>query len=105
MFSLFRRKGDSAFEGAGPASDGAGPAVVVYTTKWCPGCQLAKHYLNSRGVAFQEIDIEKVPGAAEQVMKLAGGYRTVPTFVIGGSVVVDWSQRAVDAALAEAGLA
>jgi len=105
MLSLFRRKREPQIEGAGPAAGGAVPAVVVYTTKWCPGCQVAKLYLNSKRVAFQEIDIEKVPGAAEQVMKLARGYRTVPTFVIGGSVVVDWSQRRVDAALTQAGLA
>lgn len=105
MLSLFRRKRESQVEHSAPPQEGPSPAVVVYTTKWCPGCQVAKLYLKSKRIAFQELDIEEVPGAAEQVMKLARGYRTVPTFVIGDSVVVDWSQRRVDAALAQAGIA
>jgi len=85
----------------------AQPQITMYTTQWCGDCRMAKRHLAQRGFTYDEIDIEEVPGAAEQVMAWARGYRTVPTFVIGKRVVVDWNPRefeaAVAAELAEAG--
>lgn len=74
--------------------------VVMYTTSWCPDCRAAKRYLQSKGVAFEEVNIEQTPGAAERVEQWSGGYRTVPTFDIDGVVVVDFNRKALDAALA-----
>lgn len=61
---------------------------------------MAKRHLAKRGLTYDEIDIEVVPGAAEQVMAWARGYRTVPTFVVGKRVVVDWNPREFEAAVA-----
>ena len=79
------------------------PRVIVYTTSWCGSCYMAKRYLRENDIDYQEIDIERVPGSAEEVMSVARGYRTVPTFRIGGTVVVDWDQRAVASALRKEG--
>ncbi len=65
---------------------------------------MAKRYLQQKGISYEEVNIESVPGAAEKVMALARGYKTVPTLIIGDSVVVDWDQRAVASALAREGL-
>lgn len=75
-------------------------SVIMYTTTWCGDCHAAKRYLDSRGVAYREVNIEETPGAAEQVMRWAGGYRTVPTFDINGTIVVDFDRRALDRVLA-----
>ncbi len=75
------------------------PKVTMYTTRWCGSCRLAKSYLASKGIAFAEIDIETSPGAAQLVERWSGGYRTVPTIVIGDRVVVDWDRRSLDEAL------
>ena len=88
---------------AAKATTGDLPDVIVYTTGWCYSCKLAKRYLRDQGIAYQEIDIESVPGAAEQVQAWARGYKTVPTFVIGKVVVVDWNRRTVERTLSEAG--
>jgi mycoredoxin len=77
----------------------------MYTTSWCGSCKVAKRYFQQAGVEYDEIDIEDVPAAAEQVMQWARGYKTVPTMVIGDTIVVDWDRRAVADALAKAGLA
>ena len=69
--------------------------IVVYTTSWCRDCKAAKRFLGERGIAFEEIDIEKRPEAAEIVMKLNGGMRKVPTLDIEGTIV---SGDAFDAA-------
>ena len=85
-------------------SGARGPAITIYTTTWCGSCRMAKSYLNQKGVSFNEIDIDEVPEAAEQVMRWARGNRTVPTLKIGETVVVDWDREAVAAALAAEGL-
>ncbi len=74
--------------------------VIMYTTSWCPDCRAAKRYLSQRCVAFEEVNIEETPGAAERVEQWSGGYRTVPTFDIDGRIVVDFDRRALDHALA-----
>ena len=61
--------------------------IKVYTTSQCPDCTAAKRVLNTRGVAFQEIDIELDDAAAEYVMSVNGGRRSVPTLVLDGDAV------------------
>lgn len=75
------------------------PHIVIYTTTWCPDCRRAKRYLDQRGLKYLEIDIEKVPGAAEQVEQWSGGFRTVPTFNINGRVIVDFDRTILDEVL------
>ena len=58
--------------------------IKMYTTTWCSDCRRAKRFLNERGVAYEEINIQEHDGAAELVMKLNGGKRKVPTFDVGG---------------------
>lgn len=79
------------------------PDVVMYTTTWCPSCRMAKRYFQENEIPYQEIDIEEDPGAAAQVQSWARGYKTVPTFLIGETVVVDWNRGLVERSLREAG--
>jgi mycoredoxin len=54
--------------------------IKMYTTTWCGDCRHAKRFLDARGVAYEEINIEETDGAAERVMSINGGKRKVPTF-------------------------
>ncbi|HUX67994.1 MAG TPA: glutaredoxin domain-containing protein [Terriglobales bacterium] len=54
--------------------------LKMYCTTWCPDCHRAKRFLAERGVAFEEINIESTPGAAELVVAQNHGKRKVPTF-------------------------
>ncbi|HET9865124.1 MAG TPA: glutaredoxin 3 [Steroidobacteraceae bacterium] len=58
------------------------PTIVMYTTNWCPYCERARRLLRSKGVAFEEIDVES---AAEKraEMRARSGRRTVPQIFIG----------------------
>ena len=58
--------------------------IKVYTTRWCGDCQITKTYLDRFGIPYQEIDIESDPEAAEYVMQVNGGRRSVPTLEYGG---------------------
>ena len=60
--------------------------ILVYSAFWCPDCREAKRFLQKHNIPFQEIDIEKTPGAAEEVFKRTGK-RAIPQFVIDGEWV------------------
>lgn len=55
--------------------------LTMYTTTWCGYCRRLKSQLDSAGIAYDEVDVEQVPEAAELVESVNGGNRTVPTLV------------------------
>ena len=55
--------------------------MTMYTTSWCGFCRRLKTQLDREGIGYEEVDIERVPDAAEIVTKVNGGNRTVPTIV------------------------
>lgn len=57
--------------------------VKVYTTFTCPYCHRAKALLEKKGVAFEEIDVTMDPGLREEMVRKAGGRRTVPQVFVG----------------------
>lgn len=66
------------------------PSVVMYTTTWCPSCWQAKQVMDSMRVSYTEIDIGEDEDAAEYVMELNRGYRSVPTLIFpDGSVLTE----------------
>ena len=62
------------------------PAVVMYTTSWCPYCERARRLLARKGVAFSEIDVESAPGKRAE-MQQKSGRRSVPQIFIGDTHV------------------
>lgn len=58
--------------------------VTVYSTTWCPDCHRTKAFLNSKNVAYHEVDIEATPEAATIVAQHNNGKHVVPTLEIGG---------------------
>ncbi len=66
----------------------AGCDVVVYVTQWCGSALAASRFLEEHGIAYREIDIDEDEEAAERVMALNRGYRSVPTIVIDGAQVL-----------------
>ena len=60
--------------------------LTVYTAAWCRDCREAKRFLTKHGIDFKEVDIERVPGAADEVLRNVGK-RAIPQFVIDGKWV------------------
>ncbi len=60
--------------------------LVVYSAAWCRDCREAKRFLERHGIAYTEIDIEKTPGASDEVYRHVGK-RAIPQFVIDGEWV------------------
>jgi mycoredoxin len=75
--------------------------LTMYTTNWCGFCVRLKHGLEHAGITYDEIDIEQVDGAADLVMDVNGGNRTVPTLVFpDGTALTNPSVAEVQAKLA-----
>lgn len=53
--------------------------LTVYTTSWCGFCNRLKTALKAEGIAWDEIDIEADPSAAEFVGSVNNGNHVVPT--------------------------
>ena len=66
--------------------DGAAK-VEIYTTPMCGYCMRAKRLLERKGVNYTEIDLWQHPARREEMLRRAGGRRTVPQIFIGGSAV------------------
>ncbi|MEP7239840.1 MAG: glutaredoxin 3 [Devosia sp.] len=57
--------------------------VQVYGTDWCPYCDAAKSLLESKGVAYEEIDVTDDEARRAEMIQRAHGRRTVPQIFIG----------------------
>jgi mycoredoxin len=67
-----------------------GAKIKMYATPWCGDCRRAKRWFDSHGIPYEYIDIEKDEQAAEVVVHLNGGMRSVPTILFpDGSVLVE----------------
>jgi glutaredoxin 3 len=60
-------------------------AVEIYTSPGCGYCHAAKRLLNAKGVSFAEVDIWEMPSRKPEMIKRAGGRRSVPQIFIGGA--------------------
>jgi mycoredoxin len=57
--------------------------LLLYTASWCRDCRTAKRFLTEHSIPFKEVDIEAVPGAADEVLANVGK-RAIPQFVLDG---------------------
>ncbi|VVB56700.1 putative Thioredoxin [uncultured archaeon] len=80
---------------SGPAP---APVVEVYSTPTCPYCVMAKQYLNSKKVAFKDIDVSRDMAAAQRMMS-ATQQMGVPQLHINGEWIVGFDRHAIDEAL------
>lgn len=82
-------------------ADVATETLVMYTTTWCGDCAVTKRALAKLEVPFLEVNIEEDPAAADYVMQVNGGRRSVPTLVYNGDAasLSNFSRAKLDAFL------
>jgi glutaredoxin 3 len=56
--------------------------VVMYGADWCGYCALARALLERKGVAYEEIDTDLVPGARKEA-QARSGRSTIPQIFVG----------------------
>lgn len=76
--------------------------VIIYSTTWCAYCKMLKQYLDNKGVAWVEKNIEDDAVAYEELMnKIQGNFRGVPVSDVHGTMVLGFDRPSIDAALAK----
>jgi len=77
-------------------------SFTMYTTPWCGYCHRLKSQLDREGIAYDIVDIEQEPSAAQIVESANGGNQTVPTLVYAdGTAQTNPSLAQVKAKLSE----
>ena len=68
--------------------------IKMYVTSWCGDCRMARRWFDTRGIPYEYINIEEDESAADYVLRVNGGMRSVPTIVFpDGSILVEPSPR------------
>ena len=63
-------------------------AITLWVKSDCPYCDALKRDLAERGVAYEEIDVERDAHLVPELLKLTGRRRIVPVLVHGTRIEV-----------------
>ncbi len=63
-------------------------SVTIYTTAWCPYCDRVKHLLDTKGVSYNEVDVDEP--TKRQWLTTMTGQQTVPQVYVGDRHVGGW---------------
>jgi glutaredoxin len=96
----------STLEKSAPAAQANQPTaakgrIKLLTTSWCGYCRQARAYLNSRGIPFEDLDVEKSAQGKQEYRELNG--RGVPIILVGNQRMNGYSQAQLDTMLRTAG--
>jgi glutaredoxin len=84
-----------------PAAAAAKAPVKMLATSWCGYCAKARAYLNSRGIPFEELDVEKSAQGKQEYRALKG--RGVPIILVGNQRMNGYDQGRLEGMLQAAG--
>ena len=71
--------------------------ITLYGGAWCGDCRRSKAYLDSHNVEYNYIDIEKDESAADWVVKINDGLRSIPVIVFpDGTHMTEPSDKALE---------
>jgi glutaredoxin len=91
--------------GLASAGSSEGSPIILYSAPWCGFCKKAARYLEKKGVAFVELNIEQDRHAAFELSKklraanLSGS--GIPVLDISGTIVVGFNKERIDELLNE----
>lgn len=86
---------------AAAAAQSAKAPVKMLATAWCGYCAKARAYMNSRGIPFEELDVEKSAQGKQEYRALKG--RGVPIILVGNQRMNGYDQARLEAMLRAGG--
>lgn len=66
-------------------------SIIVYSTLTCPYCVNAKELLDSKGVEYKVVYVDKDPTQLAEMLSKSNGSRTVPQIFIDGKHIGGFS--------------
>lgn len=74
--------------------------IKMYGHENCSDCTNAKEVFASYHIPYEYINVRKVPGAKEEMLKLNGGIMSVPTILFeSGKILIEPTKDELKAAL------
>jgi glutaredoxin 3 len=73
--------------------------VVLFSTSTCSWCRRAKRYFRENRVTFKEINVERDPDAARDIVRKTG-QTGVPVIKIGNKWIVGFDRERIEKELA-----
>ena len=69
--------------------------IKVYSTPTCPYCHMAKDFLRTKGVDFEDIDVSTDRMAAQEMVQKTG-QMCVPVIDINGKIIVGFDKQTIE---------
>lgn len=69
--------------------------VIVYSTPTCPYCNMAKQYLKSKNVQFEDIDVSRDYNRAMEMVRKSG-QTGVPVIDFNGEIIIGFDRSRLD---------
>jgi len=67
-----------------------GETAKLYGKQGCPYCFNARRDFSTRGIDYEDIDVQADKTALQEMLKLNGGLRRVPTIIEGDQVTIGY---------------
>jgi glutaredoxin 3 len=77
--------------------------VKIYSAPWCVYCRMAKEYLKSKKVEYEEVDVDANHEAAMELVKKTG-QAGIPVLEIGDQTILGFDRMRIDSALSQSKL-
>ncbi len=62
----------------------------LYGATWCADCKRSRDFLDGNNIQYEYVDIDTVPGAADEVARINDGLKSVPTIILSdGAILVE----------------
>jgi glutaredoxin-like YruB-family protein len=78
-------------------ADSAAP-ITIYSASWCAFCHAAKDYLDKKGIAYTDKDVEAEQTNAQEAMDKSG-QTGIPVIDIDGQIIIGFDRPKIDAVL------
>jgi len=83
----------------------SGKEIAMYSADWCGDCVRSKRLMDELNVVYTLIDIEADSKAADKVIEINGGMRSIPVIVFAdGTHLTEPSDIELKAKLASLGI-
>lgn len=64
--------------------------MKLFSHNECRFCVVVRRFLNEHDIPFQEVDIEKTPGALDELVERTGSATHVPVLTVDEEVFIDF---------------
>lgn len=82
------------------AARGGGAEVILYAADWCGACRMAKQYMDRKGIAYDERNVDEPQWAEE--MRAKAGPGGIPVIDVDGKIMRGFSAERLDQLVAQA---